>query len=152
MSEIVNTIGKYGPHLMGIMTIIKLWTNKRLLYYALIGVCMSMIINQTLKYIFQYPRPKSSNTNNVGYFESYKSDPFGFPSGHSQNAGYLTMMMYYTDGSSPLTFFYAIYTVFIMWQRVNDNKHFTYQVIAGVITGAIVAVGVYYSYKKHLLG
>ena len=154
----INQLGEYGPQLMLIMSLPILWTKQLLLNYFLVGGYLSMLLNSVLKYIFKHPRPNTqmrtfdANVKNTTFIQSVTKDTFGFPSGHTQNAVYLTIMMYHVFGVKPITILYAIYSVFIMWQRVNTKNHYIYQVIGGAITGVVIATGVYYSYKNHIIG
>ena len=151
-------LGEYGPQLMFIMSLPILWTKKILLNYILVGFCLNNLINFTLKYIFKCPRPNNDNCKfhaikqQTSFIQSIIGDPFGFPSGHAQNAFYLTIIIYQEFGVNPITILYGIYSVFIMWQRVYTDKHYITQVIAGAITGAVIATCVYYSYKNLIIG
>jgi hypothetical protein len=55
----LTQLGEHGPQLMFIMSLPILWTKQLLLNYFLVGVCLSMILNSVLKYIFKHPRPNT---------------------------------------------------------------------------------------------
>jgi membrane-associated phospholipid phosphatase len=150
--------GKYGPHLMMVASLPFLWTKRTLLNYTLVGFCLNLLLNTVLKFIFHCPRPDNDNAlftklvKQTTFLESVESDPFGFPSGHSQNSAFIAAMMYYFAGLKPITIFMVTYTLFIMWQRVSSKRHYLYQVVGGAIVGIAFATGVHYSYKNHLVG
>jgi membrane-associated phospholipid phosphatase len=160
----LDKLGEYGPYVMIIMSAYILWTTQKqkALNYVFVGLCLNFMVNTMLKYLFKYPRPIdavdmvafNAKKNQFTFLESIKSDPFGFPSGHSQQSSYVTMVMFYILGAKPITLLYACYTVLIMSQRVltSPPKHYVYQVIAGAVTGAIVATGVYFAYKRNIIG
>ncbi len=135
-----------------------LWTKKILLNYIFIGGCLNILLNMILKFVFHCPRPGNDNTSfaaivkQTTFLQSIENDPFGFPSGHSQSAVYLTTMIYNTFGLKPITICMVVYSAFIMWQRVYSKMHYVYQVVGGAIIGLVIATGVYYSYKHQLVG
>ncbi len=157
-NKIANKLCEYGPYLMLLISLPFIWTKKMLLNYTLIGICLSVIINATLKFIFKQPRPNTDMhsflavVKNTTYIDSWIQDPFGFPSGHSQNAVFIAAMMYNVFGMKPITLLFIAYSIIIMCQRVYRNKHYVYQVIGGAIAGICVASGVYYAYKTQLVG
>ena len=157
-SYILHELGIYGPQLMFVLSLPFLWTKRLLLNYTLVGICVSVILNTILKFVFHCPRPGNDNVNfqsivnQTTFQQSVEDDPYGFPSGHSQTAVFLATIMYRAFGLKPITIVMVIYTVFIMAQRVLSEKHYVYQVIGGAITGFVVATGVYYSYKHRLMG
>lgn len=158
MNTILNNMGIYGPQLMFVLSLPFLWTKRILLNYTFIGICLCVMLNMILKFVFHCPRPGNNNAcfaaivKRTTFLESFESDPYGFPSGHSQTAAFIATMIYHAFGLKPITMLTALYTVFIMWQRVYSGKHYVYQVIGGAITGVVVATGVYYSYKHSLMG
>ena len=154
----IHQLGVYGPHLMMVLSLPVLWNRRILLNYTLIGVCVNVLANMILKFLFHCPRPGNDTTDFVAlvsrttFLQSIETDPYGFPSGHSQSAAFLAAMIYYAVGLAPITVLMAIYTVCIMWQRVSAEKHYVYQVIGGAIIGVVMATGTYYSYRHHLIG
>jgi membrane-associated phospholipid phosphatase len=153
----ISFLGIYGPVIMMILSILILWTKKTFLNYTLIGITFSILLNVILKIIFKCQRPGMSNHEYIIVKREcllywIENDPFGFPSGHSQSAAYITAMIYNAFGMKPITLLFALYTVFIMRQRVVSKKHTIPQVIAGGITGVAIAVGVYHAYKHNLAG
>jgi membrane-associated phospholipid phosphatase len=153
----INLLGIYGPQIMMVASLPFLWTRKMLLNYTLVGISFSIILNNIMKIIFQSKRPWMSNAQyilakkeNLWYW--IENDPFGFPSGHSQSSVFITAMMYNAVGLKPITLLFMLYTFFIMWQRVYSDKHTLIQVIAGAITGMILAMCVFYAYKRGLAG
>ncbi len=154
----LDYLGKYGPQIILLISIPLLWTKKKLLNYVLVGGCLSIFINIVLKFVFHRPRPETdlcgfaAIVKKTTFMGSIYSDPFGFPSGHSQQATFMAMIMYYVFGLRPFTVFLALYSVYIMYHRIHSKEHYIYQVIGGAITGAMVATGVYYSYKTNLMG
>lgn len=151
-----NKLGIYGPQIMLMASLPFLWTRITLIGF-LIGFSFSVILNDILKMIFQGQRPGMSDEKymmvkkqDLWYW--IVNDPFGFPSGHAQNSAFIAAMIYNAFGLKPITLVFALYTVFIMWQRVDSKKHTISQVIAGAITGVVVAAGVYYVYKRGLAG
>jgi membrane-associated phospholipid phosphatase len=157
-NKIANKLCEYGPYLMLVMSLPFIWTKKMLLNYTLIGLCLSVIINATLKFIFKCPRPNTERgsflavVKNTSYIDNWMQDPFGFPSGHSQNGVFIAAFMYNAFGLQPTTILLIVYSMIIMWQRVYKRKHYIYQVIGGAIVGIALATGVYHAYKTHLVG
>jgi len=159
-------LGEYGPYLMGVMSLPVLWKKQFLLNYSLVGLCLNIILNSILKFIFKGKRPdwkpdwKRENPEEcwiafkkrTDFIDSVQRDPFGMPSGHSQNASYLAGIMYFAFGIKPITMLFVLYTFGIMYQRVKTRMHTIPQVIAGAITGVVVAACVYYSCRNGLIG
>ncbi len=144
---------------MLMMSLPLLWVKRILLNYTLVGIAMSIIVNVILKSIFQCPRPNQRVTPTsfiegvyLSIDRSERGDPYGFPSGHSQQSAFIVTTIYHAFGLKPITMVMALYTVIIMWHRVYSGKHYKYQVIGGAIVGVVLATLIYRAYKTNLMG
>ena len=92
-------------------------------------------INSILKFVFQWPRPfwVSSRVSNLA-----EGTGFGFPSGHAQNAASIWGLL----GSSSKKIWFRWTVVLIIFliglSRIVMGVHFTHDVLAGWLTGAVL--------------
>lgn len=92
-------------------------------------------MNSLLKFVFQWPRPfwVSSQVSNLA-----EGTGFGFPSGHSQNAASIWGLL----GSSTKKIWHRWIVVLIIFliglSRIVVGVHFTHDVLAGWLVGAIL--------------
>ena len=57
LSSVFNNIGIYGPMFLFITSATLLWNKEMLLFYYVVGMFLSSILNVALKLLFQQPRP-----------------------------------------------------------------------------------------------
>ena len=154
---IFNLAGQYGPYIMFVISLYHLWKKYNLLRFYTFGLFVSISLNTVLKYLIKDKRPESTIDFNslkerYTFLQSIKSDPFGMPSGHSQNSMYSTVFIFLATQDIKLTLLFMAYTVLVMSQRVLTKKHFIPQVIVGALIGGVVAAGAYYACKHSIKG
>lgn len=150
------------------MTILVLFLNQIKFF---IGICVQLIVNIILKYSFHkiYKNRKiplfgsglrPEGAANCGFFydkheSKYKGLSYGFPSGHSQSAAFISFYLYFFVHKKYyktnkliyiiLTTILILLMVITMLSRIYvENCHTIGQVIAGALIGAIIAYIYYY--------
>ena len=74
------------------------------------------------------------------------------PSGHAQSSIFSTVFIYLSLRQENLLYFYALFSLLIISQRVVFNYHTILQVIVGAIVGAGFAYFVYYLAREKIKG
>lgn len=109
-------------------------------------IMASGVITPALKFAFGRARPfQELGTHHFfGFTTAYQS----FPSGHATNAfATATAISQHFDNWIVPTISYTLATA-IAFSRINDQKHFPSDVLAGALIGRAVAKGVYYRHKN----
>ena len=113
--------------------------NKTYFKYILINTILLVLLNQSLKFTFQRPRPELNILNATGY---------SFPSGHAMvNAGFYGFLMYLiviSKISKPykliLCTLFTILILLIGVSRVYLGVHYITDVIAGIFFSIIYLI------------
>lgn len=95
----------------------------------------SSLVTETLKPIVQEPRPHD------------KSDKTSFPSGHSTRAFAFAATVNELHGSTWGIPAYALATA-VAYSRMNDNRHYVHDVIAGAAIGTSYGISISQRYKN----
>jgi hypothetical protein len=145
--------GTYGPIILLFLSMFLLWNNHNLFFYYTLGIFVNAILNLILKTIIQQPRP----TEDVAKFnlalthgkrflfkDGIPFDIFGMPSGHAQSAFFSTAFIYFSLRQENLLYFYSLFSLLIISQRIVFKFHTILQVIVGAIVGSLFAYFVYY--------
>ena len=153
MFTLFRKIGQNGPLILLIMTIFFLRNKGNLLFYYILFLIISLILNLVLKSIIQQPRPSidaktfqlmMKNKERYIYKHGIPYDIFGMPSGHSQSVWLSTIFIYLSLHDIKIAALYLFISLITLVQRVVDNHHTVLQVVVGSITG--LALG-YLGYK-----
>ena len=144
--NLFNEIGGNGPVILNFLSIYLLWDKHNLLFYYIIGIFFNAILNLVLKGIFQQPRPSEDydkfnlalkNGKRFIFKNGVPLDVFGMPSGHAQAALYSTVFIYLALQKTNILYFYLLFSLLIITQRVVYNHHTVFQVIAGAFVGTL---------------
>jgi membrane-associated phospholipid phosphatase len=138
-----ETIGDSGPYIMILYSIGLLFSKPKMLFYFIIGIFLSFIVNNILKGIIKQPRPEFNTkevsialqTSAVRYILGY--DIYGMPSGHAQTSFFITTFIYLVTRDILITFFMTLLSIMVMFQRVIYNEHTILQVIIGALIGVL---------------
>lgn len=98
----------------------------------------AVLISTVAKFIVREKRPDSNQRTS-------------FPSGHSTSAFAFASVVGAVHGWTWGVPAYAM-AAFTGWSRINDNKHFLNDIVAGATIGISTGLGVYYAQKKRLEG
>jgi membrane-associated phospholipid phosphatase len=150
-ANILETIGDCGPYIMILYSIGLLFSKSNMLFYFIVGICLSFIVNNILKGIIKQPRPEFNTkevsialqTSAVRYILGY--DIYGMPSGHAQTSFFITTFIYLVTRQIFITFFMILLSVMVMFQRVIYNEHTISQVLVGAIIGILFGFFVYHT-------
>jgi hypothetical protein len=94
----------------------------------------AVLITTVAKYSIREKRPDSSNRDS-------------FPSGHTTSAFAFASVVGAEHGWAWGVPAYAL-AGFVGWSRINDNKHFLHDVLAGATVGTSTGLGVYYARER----
>jgi membrane-associated phospholipid phosphatase len=153
-------IGIHGPVILLIFSIFLLKNKDTLLFYYLVGIFCNVILNLVLKALIKSPRPDEDPDKfelaikhlNRTFKDGVPFNIFGMPSGHTQNALFSTIFIYFAFRSKKLFFFYLLISFITLCQRVISRDHTLSQVIVGSFIGAFVAYYAYYLAQEKLKG
>jgi membrane-associated phospholipid phosphatase len=153
IEDTLDFIGDKAPLVLFLFTLYFLRTKSVYMYVYVIGYCLNEIINLLLKQWFQDPRPNE----NKGLFQMEKlykktvhEKRFGFPSGHTQSVLFSTIYIHCVLKQTWITLLYVFVSLFTIYQRIQQEHHFGYQVAAGGILGAILGFLLYF-YASHII-
>jgi membrane-associated phospholipid phosphatase len=126
-----------------------------------LGIFVNTILNLILKAIIQQPRPTEDITKfNLAlthgkrflFKDGIPFDIFGMPSGHAQSAFFSTIFIYLSLRQEKLFYFYALFSLLIISQRVTFNYHTILQVLVGAVIGSMFSYFVYYLAREKIKG
>lgn len=143
--------GEYGPTLLWLISIFVLYKLPSYLGMFLIGSVASILINYLLKGIIKQPRPNQDaflQTIERQYRGIVGFGRYGMPSGHTQLAVFITTYVCLATKNVYITLIYIIICIIVMYQRVKYDFHTITQVVAGAVTGVVVAVFFINNVKK----
>ena len=161
ISFIFSNFGRVGPIILLIISSYLLWDKPTLFYYYRFGFITSAILNIILKGIFKYPRPSEDplefnlalqNGGRFVFKNGIPHDIFGMPSGHSQASMFITTYIFLTLKNKKIALIFFLLSLLIMYQRVKDNHHTLFQVLAGAIVGVGYGYLFYYFGQQKLMG
>jgi membrane-associated phospholipid phosphatase len=149
-ATIFESVGDNGPYIMILASFVLLFSKPRMLFYFVIGVCLSFILNNILKGVIKQPRPEFNTkvvsialqTNEMRYVLGY--DIYGMPSGHAQTSFFITTFLYLVTRNLWIAFTFLLLSFIVMCQRVFYNEHTILQVLVGAILGILFGFFVYH--------
>ena len=161
LMNLLDEFGSYGPLILLFLSMFLLWNNHNLFFYYTVGIFVNTILNIILKAIIQQPRPTEdlkkfnlalTHGKRFLFKDGVPFNIFGMPSGHAQSAFFSTVFIYLSLRQENLLYFYTLFSLLIISQRVIFNYHTILQVIAGAIVGATFAYFVYYLAREKMKG
>jgi dolichyldiphosphatase len=149
-ATIFKSVGDNGPYIMILASFVLLFSKPRMLFYFIVGIFLSFIVNMILKGIIKQPRPEFNtkavnialHTNTIRYILGY--DIYGMPSGHAQTSFFITTFIYLVTRNLWVAFVFLLLSLIVMCQRVVYNEHTILQVFVGAIVGILFGFFVYH--------
>lgn len=161
INTIITYFGNIGHIILFIFGTYLLWNKSTMFYYYTVGFVTCLILNLILKGIFKYPRPSEDplefnlvlqNGGRFVFKNGIPHDIFGMPSGHSQASMFITTYIFLTLKNKKIALIFFLLSLLIMYQRVKDNHHTLFQVLAGAIVGVGYGYLFYYFGQQKLMG
>ena len=157
-ANILEPIGDCGPYIMILYSIGLLFSKPNMLFYFIVGICLSFIVNNILKGIIKQPRPEFNTkevsialqTSAVRYILGY--DIYGMPSGHAQHCGFILVFVTLVLNSPLVTGTFSVLSLICLYQRYLYQNHTLLQVIVGFVVGLGVGYLFYELGTKKLVG
>lgn len=122
------------------LIIIIYFFEKTLSITLFIGIIIITIIATIIKSLFFKARPKKQKTTSL----IERIDASSFPSIHSARITFLTFWITAYSTNWLLKIFLIVLGIIIAYSRIYLKKHYLSDVIAGIILGLIVSIGLYY--------
>ncbi len=126
--------------IMMIIIIILYFFEKTLAIKLFIGIILITIIATIIKALFYRPRPKKQKYKTL----VERLDASSFPSIHSARITFVTMWIALVIANPILKVILIITGLLVAYSRIYLKKHHLSDVIAGIILGIIVCLGLYY--------
>jgi membrane-associated phospholipid phosphatase len=153
---LLKIIEQYGPIIIIVISILKLFIKQNYIFFYLIGTAINEILNLFLKYTIKENRPSISEKQNkiftlghqYDYF--YSVDKYGMPSGHAQNLGFSLGFMFMFIKHSYLLWVYIIISCITLFQRYINKKHSIIQLFIGYSIGMIIGI-LFYKLGNHFI-
>lgn len=159
---LLHEVGAYGPAILFVLSLFLLWDRRQFFFYFLFGNLVNVLLNLFLKGTIQQLRPSHTNPEGVAmvmrhlkqyaFVDGIKYNVYGMPSGHMQEAAFITMFMFLVLKQRNWLWVYLVITAITAWQRVADQFHTVAQVVVGALIGPIVAAALVYMTRIKLSG
>jgi len=158
---LLNQLGTNGPFILFFLSIFLLWNKQYLLFYYIIGFFFNAILNLIIKGIIKQPRPSEdikifnlalSNGKRFIFKNGIPHDIFGMPSGHSQSSLFSTIFIFLSIKKFNVLYFYLLFSLLIMIQRIVFNFHTGFQCIIGALIGTCFAYLMYKIARSSITG
>jgi len=144
-----DLIGYFGPMIMSVISIAKLWKQSSYLYGYLVFSLINFAVNGIVKTIAKQPRPYGGqsiiNEHYVGV------NKYGMPSGHTQSVFFSMTYLYLITNSSGLLLIEMFIAALTLYQRWNYRQHTIEQLCVGAFIGICVAYGGFYITQKWIV-
>ena len=159
--QLLNTIGRNGPTILFFLSIYLLWNKPTLLFYYIIGLFVSYMLNYVLKGFFQQLRPNEeaekvnlilNNRENFLFHKGFSFDSFGMPSSHTQSVLFSTIFIYMACRKSNMLFVYILICFITFFNRFINNYHTLFQILVGGIIGLVFGYFVFILSQSKLKG
>lgn len=139
--NVINTIGYYGPFILGFATLFFLRSKPTWLFIYIFTYIFNIILNIILKIFYRHPRPNQDPT--IFYAREKKGlmqfSNYGMPSGHAQSVIFSTAYIWFSMHNYWITFLYICISCLTIYQRITSNFHDFLQVTIGIVIGIIIA-------------
>lgn len=142
-SDIIGTIGYFGPNILMILSLWLLRKKRILLLLYIFGSIINIFLNFVLKNLIKEPRPKEDNTN-LEWIKNKETngrisiDVYGMPSGHAQSIMFSTAFIYLAFKDLKWLLLYLIISFITLKQRYVYKNHTFLQLLVGCVIGIIV--------------
>jgi membrane-associated phospholipid phosphatase len=142
-SDIIGTIGYFGPNILIILSLWLLRKTRILLLLYIFGSIINIFLNFVLKNLIKEPRPKEDNTN-LEWIKNKETngrvsiDVYGMPSGHAQSIMFSTAFIYLALKDLKWVLLFLIISFITLKQRYDYKNHTFFQLFVGGIIGIIV--------------
>ena len=140
--HIIDNIGFWGPLIQMVINATYMWNRNIYLITYLAFFLLNSQLNNGLKQLIKEPRPPNQIYLNE-YDVSEKTlaqHKYGMPSGHAQSTGYSVAFLYLVTKSPPALIVSMFIGAITVYQRYKYHRHTIEQLVAGLITGASVAL------------
>jgi undecaprenyl-diphosphatase len=143
LDTLMQILTEFGDQLVFIaVALIVYWFfSKRIAFKLVFVFISSAIANELLKGIFARPRPYVEDpTLNVGT----STHGYAFPSGHAQNIGVISTVLYQNYGKSNKWLKWVLLAAIIIvpFTRMYLGQHYLSDVLVGLALGIAIAYGV----------
>jgi membrane-associated phospholipid phosphatase len=140
-------IGYFGEQIAFFVTLFLIFPTYPHIYtYAFVAITLiNKAINEFLKARIQDPRPTDSQKFLVSEKFTHRKT-YGMPSGHTQGVGFALTYAYLLTHEHLAEF--AVFAGCVLYERYIFKNHTLLQLIAGLITGAILAFLTYQVTKE----
>jgi len=144
-------IGYFGEQIAFFVTLFLIYPAHPPVYtYAFVAITLiNKAINELLKAQIQDPRPTDSQKFLVSEKFTHRKT-YGMPSGHTQGVGFSLTYAYLLTHEHLAEF--AVFAGCVLYERFIFKNHTLPQLIAGLITGAILAFLTYHAVRKAAFG
>lgn len=155
MSQVLDSIGFFGPGVLFIDSIWRLLKQRPYLWGYLATFGLNYTVNQFLKGWIKQPRPEGGRSF-MG--ESYKgAENYGMPSLHAQSTAVSIAFLFLVKGFSYWTILELFVLVLVIYQRFMYKRHTLEQLAVGTMVGFVVGYGGWFIsktmiYRNTLLG
>ena len=140
--QLIDNIGFWGPLIEMVINVTYMWNRNIYLITYLAFFLLNSQLNNVLKHLIKEPRPRNQIYLN-DYDVSEKTlaqHKYGMPSGHAQSTGYSVAFLYLVTKSPPALMLSMFIGAITLYQRYKYHRHTFEQLVAGLITGATVAL------------
>lgn len=145
MSQVLDSIGFFGPGILFIDVIWKLWGQRPYFLGYLATFALNYPLNKFLKLCIKQPRPEGGRSF-MG--ESYNgADHYGMPSLHAQSTAITVAFLFLVKGFSYWTILSIFILALVVYQRWKYRRHTIEQLIVGSLLGGIMGAGGFYLTK-----
>jgi membrane-associated phospholipid phosphatase len=155
LSKIFDYIGYSAPIILGVITLFFTLDNKMTTIVFAVGSACNLLLNNGLKIWLKQPRPTIKQHSFASDFSDMYNNcsewgvhEYGMPSGHAQVVWFNTIFIALALNNNYITLIYAAISTCSMIQRVQYNNHSLFQVLAGMVVGAVF---VYFLYSEVLI-
>ena len=136
-----NQITELGSlTIIAILIVILYFFEKELSIKLFVGVIIITLIAMIIKSLFFKARPKKQKTKTL----IERIDASSFPSIHSARITFLTFWITAYSKNIILKIFLVAIGIIVAYSRIYLKKHYLSDVIAGIILGLIVSIGIYF--------
>lgn len=143
LDTVMELVTQLGDQLafIGIVLVIYWFFNKRIAFKLVFVFISSAVVNELLKGVFLRPRPYVEDIS-VGVGEL--THGYAFPSGHAQNTGVISTVLYKNYGKSNKWLKWVLLAALIIvpFSRMYLGQHYLTDVLAGVIIGILLVISV----------
>ncbi len=143
LDQLMELLTQLGDQLVfiAVALVIYWFFNKRIAFKLVFVFISSAVVNELLKGVFLRPRPFIEDPS-VGVGEL--THGYAFPSGHAQNTGVISTILYKNYGKSSKWLKWVLLAALIIvpFTRLYLGQHYLTDVLAGLAIGILLALSV----------